>query len=405
MRAALNYLSELCFQFTPVLLLYTSLHAGSCKNSAARKTSTILKDIKQDNTDPTSLKQDKHKDQDKTDLKASKLAEKDSEATISSQNSMPNKWLQNSTAATNEQDIKPTFTLKDITIQVGTSQSITLAVTGLTEGYIIKSVSITNNTTTRYIKQFGLDDLKNKTIPSSGLAFELTANKSLKLGTYLLQIKLGKTGADSQKTEQFVGCTITVFDQNEVKTNDSTDKQNDFPNSNQLNETQTETTPFQGAYAIKQEHKEQKDTTGKSITHLAPSTHNPVGSLPTTSSQQPINEVQENLITCLFFPDEKAISTTHRIRCKIGANTTIYYDTEDDQTDYQIKSLQIIKENNRISTSKKLFGLDHLNKTFAKRISLSPTIQQPGNYQLILKIKRPGNQPLLTSKCNLELFK
>ena len=104
--------------------------------------------------------------------------------------------------------------LEEITINAGTTQSIRLKANGNTEGYIIKSISISKNGT-YCTGKFGItEDYKKRLkqpIPPTGLPITLTTNPRQQDGYYELKLKIGKTGKGSRPTEQWVECTIQVI--------------------------------------------------------------------------------------------------------------------------------------------------------------------------------------------------
>ena len=188
------------YYYRLILLLSTNLIASSCKNSAAdRQTEAMNKIIKTDATLPTHCHQAAQSTAGNTTLlhnQSPAHPPDDANQTISPANTI---------------SIQPTFTLQDMTIQAGTQRPTILQINNYIEGYVVKTVSITKNTTTSYVKQFGLDQLKNQPINASGLTFMLTTNKHLKHGVYLLKLTIGKLGIGNKATRQSVACKITVF--------------------------------------------------------------------------------------------------------------------------------------------------------------------------------------------------
>ncbi|WP_243018736.1 MULTISPECIES: hypothetical protein [Candidatus Cardinium] len=124
------------------------------------------------------------------------------------------------------ENIQPSFTLKDITIHIGEKQSHMLEVAGVTAGYNIKSISVSQNRI-YYTKQFGVERFNNQPIPTSGLPITLTTDSTLKAGVYELKIKIGKIGKNSKNTEQWVTCMIYVIkDEEKVQDTSKIEKQN-----------------------------------------------------------------------------------------------------------------------------------------------------------------------------------
>lgn len=177
-----NNLITIFVRFSIVSILWTCLYAGSCKNkTAANHTDCIV---------------NKH------EQKAHRTS-----------NGLTTNPKQDGATSESKVDTPPGFTLKDITIKAGTEQSILLGVTGDTEGYTIKSVSVRQNRS-YYTDKFGVKSLKDQSIPPTGLSITLTTDPNLKTGAYRFRIKIGEIGKGSRTTEQWVECTIHVIEDN-----------------------------------------------------------------------------------------------------------------------------------------------------------------------------------------------
>jgi len=173
-------LIALFVRFSMVSILYACLYGGSCKNKMAANHTDFIVDKHEQKTQKTTHELKTDPKEDGGDL-YSKV------------------------------DTPPTFTLQDLTIKAGREQPILLGVTGQTEGYSIKSVSVERNGC-YYTEKFGVKSLNKKPIPSTGLPIILAANTKLKTGSYVFRIKIGKIGKGSKTTEQSVECMIHVIE-------------------------------------------------------------------------------------------------------------------------------------------------------------------------------------------------
>ncbi|ROT47253.1 hypothetical protein [Candidatus Cardinium hertigii] len=384
MRIVLNGLLGLHCYAAFILLLYTAIYAGSCKNAAAsREIGTTFKNKKGDSQHPNDQKEDQE------DVTNELLSENHTY-----------EILKDNLEKKHKPHVKPSFTLKDLTIESGTVQSMTLSVAGMAEDYIVKSVSITKNATTSYVKQFGLNNIKNQPVPSSGLTFTLIANQNLKPGAYLLTLTLGKVGVGSKATVQLVSCTITIPNNHDCKTDATVPQPKSSPPTLQHCSTQTIEPEISINNEVIKDHKEEKEPI---IDPAIPTQNsNPIES--TMALTQPTDKCHAPL--CHFFKEDEPNININAVCIKIGESITIPYYIEDNQMDYKIKSVQIIKQGNQKSSYKQAFGLDHLKETtFSKCIHLCPKIKTAGIFLLIIKIQRPGKQPLLVSKCNITVCK
>ncbi|MEF2228935.1 MAG: hypothetical protein V3581_02765 [Candidatus Cardinium sp.] len=224
-----------------VLLLLAN--ASFCKNEAANEVGHILNNCSTANS-----------------TKIDPLDQKDHAATSKANQTAdrhPDENLKAGAEPTHPVDVPPSFSSKNISIKAGTQQSTMLEVTGQAEEYVIKSISVkvvkpkqkTANQNGRYCTdQFQVKQLEGTPIPSSGLCITVTANPALQAGAYLLNIKIGKRGKGSRKTEQSVQCIIDVIkdqakdDKQNVSNNEI--PQNDYASDNEhdcLNQDETDT--------------------------------------------------------------------------------------------------------------------------------------------------------------------
>ncbi|AXI23882.1 hypothetical protein CE557_035 [Cardinium endosymbiont of Sogatella furcifera] len=231
------------------LILLLLANASSCKNNTAKnQVKYILKNQAQ-NTYRTTHS---------TEIDPLDQAD---QATTSTANQMtdphPDESLKADAEPTHPVDVPPSFSLKDISIKAGTQQSTMLEVTGQTEGYVIKSISVkaakpkknaTKQNRDYYTKEFQVKQLEGTSIPSSGLCITVTADPALQARRYLLNIRIGKKGKGSRKTEQSVQCIIDVIkdeakdDKKNVSNNEI--PQNDYATDNEhdcLNQDETDT--------------------------------------------------------------------------------------------------------------------------------------------------------------------
>lgn len=238
-----NRLMEWYDRFSVVSLLYTCFYAGSCKNEAASK-NVNLKTYTTSNS--PALDQ-------KDDSAASKSnGKRPSKDAVQMESNNRHKNSKNHSAQTNQVDTPPIFTLQDITIQPGTKQSTMLKVTDITEGYVIKSISVkeVKQNGSYHTSKFGVDILKNKPIPPSGLPITLTSDPTLKAGPYELKIRIGKTGKGSRQTEQWVKCRIHIIE-DESKNNCPSKYEADTAENIQGYQEQNYTTPAEPSFTLK----------------------------------------------------------------------------------------------------------------------------------------------------------
>jgi hypothetical protein len=397
-------------------------YAGSCKSSGSviSKVAPTLEKKCHTTLNPEKINQEAHIIAEAKEGKAN-----DSALTSTSK---PSKCEKSAGSAG-----KAEFSLKDIAIQAGTIQSLMLEVGGTVEGYIIKSVSVTKNTTTNYTKHFGLNTLKGQLISSPGVNFTLVADQKLKPSVYTLKIKVGRTGVGSRATEQIVCCTITVTS---TKDNVKPKKEITSPKKIEPNSGGQKTkvqTANNAIHAIKEEgvnnntihtnltenptkltqgHTEAVTEVTLLITEIrADDDFQGVASMPdqfgTLELEQPVNEVAVSAITCQFLKEGEACENIPTVRCKVKEEIIILYtipDMADNQTNYKIQNIQMIKPGNTRSSPKKPFGLEQYkgkNKVFEKKIQF--LAKEVGTFRLIVKIKRNGEKSLLISECCVEI--
>lgn len=290
----------------------------------------------------------------------------------------------------NKKHCKPSFTLKDTTIQGGNTQNMMLEVKNLTEeGYTVKSIAITKSTTTTsYTKQFGLDELKNTPIPPSGLAFTISPPDSLKTGSYTLKMKAGKTGTGCRATEQFASCTITIPNKIEAET-DPVPKQQDSTSSSKK----------QGNGAQKKgAAMSNSDTTDQPRNEKAEK----------QEANNPLNQDKDQSNTEHRVRPGIPDADMHTFNCKLDENLTIQYHLDDTKSTYLIQSVKMIRHpDGKISTRKKCFGLDKYSdqkQRFNQSITIYPTLKTPATYKLTVQIEKKDSDPLFY-RCYVKFFK
>lgn len=240
-----NNLIGVYFRFSVVSLLYTCCYAGSCKNQAASKNIDLMRE-KQKTFNLSNSTEIDPKDH---VITSQGNSERPNDDAVQMESNDRDKNPKNHLAQTNQVDTQPSFTLKDITTKAGTQQPIMLEVAGITEGYSIKSTSVTKNGT-YYTKEFGVTKLNKKPIPPSSLPITLTTDPKLQAGSYELKIKIGKTGKSSQKTEQWVKCNIHVI-KDEAKNHCLNKDKADTAKDIQAHPEQNHTIPAEPSFTLK----------------------------------------------------------------------------------------------------------------------------------------------------------
>ncbi|WP_243516943.1 MULTISPECIES: hypothetical protein [unclassified Candidatus Cardinium] len=270
-------------------------------------------------------------------------------------------------AQADQRNVQPSFTLKDITIYAGAKQSHMLEVAGITAGYNIKSISVSQNRI-YYTKQFGVELFNNQPIPTSGLAITLAIDSTLKAGVYELKIKIGKTGKGSKKTEQSVTCMIHVI-KDEAKVQDTLKIEKQNKSSNISSTTQT-------------------------IPVLQSETINHMGSIiedePDTAKNKEADLTQAHIT-----PTQPSFSLQD-ITMKAGTQESVMLEATGDTEGYGVKSISVSQD--RVSKAiyyTKKFGVEIFNNKPIPSSGLpiilnTDSTLQAGSYQLKIKIGQTG---------------